>query len=52
MSENWYVLQVFSGREKKVKKSIQENALKKGLKPHIHEVYIPVENIVEVLKSK
>ena len=52
MSENWYVLQVFSGRDKKVKKSIQENALKKGLKPHIHEVYIPVENIVEVKNGK
>jgi transcriptional antiterminator NusG len=52
MSENWYVLQVFSGREKKVKKSIQENAVKNGLKDHIKEVYIPVENIVEVKNGK
>ncbi|MCH9621560.1 MAG: Transcription termination/antitermination protein NusG [Chlamydiia bacterium] len=48
MSEKWYVLQVYSGREKKVKKSIDENVLKANLKSDIEEVYVPVENIVEV----
>jgi transcriptional antiterminator NusG len=48
MAENWYVLQVFSGQEKKVKKSIEENSVKMGLKSHISEVYIPSEKVVEV----
>lgn len=48
MSEEWYVLQVYSGREKKVKKSIEENALKAGLNNQVMEVYVPVENVVEV----
>ena len=48
MSENWYVLQVFSGQEKKVQRSIVENAEKTGLKSHVSEVYIPTENVVEV----
>jgi transcriptional antiterminator NusG len=48
MAENWYVLQVFSGQEKKVKKSIEENSEKMGLKSHIFEVYIPSEKVVEV----
>jgi transcriptional antiterminator NusG len=48
MAENWYVLQVFSGREKKVKRSIEENAVKTGMNSSVLEVYIPVENVVEV----
>jgi len=48
MSEKWYVLQVYSGREKKVKKSIDENIQKAGLQNDILEVYVPVENVVEV----
>lgn len=42
------MLQVFSGQEKKVQRSILENAEKSGFKNQIHEVYIPVENVVEV----
>jgi transcription termination/antitermination protein NusG len=48
MTEKWYVLQVYSGREKKVQKSIVENALKAQLNERIQEVYVPVENVAEV----
>lgn len=48
MAENWYVLQVFSGQEKKVKKSIEENAIKKNLNNFVLEVFIPTENVAEV----
>lgn len=52
MSENWYVLQVFSGKEKKTKKSIEENSVKNKLNSLIQEVFIPVENVAEVKNGK
>lgn len=52
MTDNWYVLQVFSGKEKKTKKSIEENAIKSKINSCVHEVLVPVENVVEVKNGK
>lgn len=48
----WYVLQVVSSREKKVKKSIDENKGPKGVADLIEEVVIPTENVSEVKQGQ
>lgn len=44
----WYVLQAFSGQEKKVKKLIDEQAVQKGFTDFIEEILLPTENVSEV----
>lgn len=49
MSENnWFVVQVLSGHEKKVKKTIEENIAKSGMEEIVEEVVVPTENVAEV----
>jgi len=52
MSKNrWYVLQAYSGYEKKVADSILEQANKLGISEHIEEVSVPTQHIVEVKRG-
>ncbi|MBN1915005.1 MAG: transcription termination/antitermination protein NusG [Parachlamydiales bacterium] len=44
----WYVLQVMSGHEKKVKKAIEENIESHGMRPLIEKVFLPIENVMEI----
>jgi transcriptional antiterminator NusG len=44
----WYVLQVFSSHEKKVKKALEEQREQKGMIDMISEVILPTENVSEV----
>ncbi|MFA5250013.1 MAG: transcription termination/antitermination protein NusG [Parachlamydiales bacterium] len=44
----WYVVQVMSSHEKKVKKTIEENKEKSGFGAVIETVLIPTENVSEV----
>lgn len=44
----WYVLQVFSGQEKKVLKTIQEQSVLKKVDGYIGEVLLPTENVSEI----
>jgi transcription termination/antitermination protein NusG len=48
----WYVIQVVSGLEKKVKKSIEENRDSKGMAELVEEVLVPTENVAEVKKGQ
>ncbi len=48
----WYVVQVVSGLEKKVKKNLEEFLLLKGLEGQISEVLIPTENVSEVVRGE
>ena len=48
----WYVVQVISGHEKKVKKAIEENLKKSEVKDLIEEILIPTENVQEVKKGQ
>lgn len=49
MSENkWYVVQVLSGQEKKVKKTMDENLSSSAIKDSIEQILVPTENVAEV----
>lgn len=49
---NWYVLQVLSGQEKKVKRSLEEQAPVKNVQEYIEEVLLPTENVSEVKQGQ
>ena len=44
----WYVVQVFSTHEKKVKKTIEEHRELKGMTELVEQVLLPTENVSEV----
>ncbi len=48
----WYVVQVMSSHEKKVKKAIEEYLQARGLADDIVEILIPTENISEVKRGQ
>jgi transcriptional antiterminator NusG len=48
----WYVLQVMSSHEKKVKKAIEEYLQARGLADDIVEILIPTENVAEVKRGQ
>ena len=48
----WYVIQVISSHEKKVKKAIEEYIESKGMTDLIQEVLIPTENVSEVKRGQ
>jgi transcriptional antiterminator NusG len=47
----WYVVNVYSGFEKKVSDQIREQALKKGCADQIELILVPTEEVVEVKKG-
>lgn len=47
----WYVVNVYSGFEKKVSEQIREQALKKGCSDQIETILVPTEEVVEVKKG-
>lgn len=48
----WYVVQVVSGLEKRVKKAIEENRDSKGMAELIDSVLVPSENVAEVKRGQ
>jgi transcriptional antiterminator NusG len=48
----WYVIQVISGQEKKVKKALEDNRESKGMSDLVEEILVPTENIAEVKKGQ
>lgn len=44
----WYVIQVLSSHEKKVKKTIEENIAKQDMGEFVSEVMLPTEQVAEV----
>ncbi|PPR42964.1 MAG: hypothetical protein CFH30_00365 [Alphaproteobacteria bacterium MarineAlpha8_Bin1] len=48
----WFILQVYSGYEKKVKDQLLAQVDKKGLKNNINEILIPSEDVIEMRKGK
>lgn len=48
----WYVVQVMSGYEKRVQKSLLEHRETKGMAAFVEEVIVPIENIAEVKKGQ
>ena len=51
MDARWYVVNVYSGSEKKVAESIKEQAVLKGMEDRILEVMVPTEEVVELKKG-
>ena len=48
----WYVVQVISGQEKKVKKALEDNRDSKGMTELLEQVLVPTENVSEVKKGQ
>jgi transcriptional antiterminator NusG len=47
----WYVVNVYSGFEKKVAEQIREQAAKKGCAEQIESILVPTEEVVEIKKG-
>jgi transcriptional antiterminator NusG len=52
MEQKWYVLQVLSGQERKVKQALEENRELMGVADLVEQVLFPVENVSEVKKGE
>ena len=50
--KKWYVVQVLSGQEKKIKKKLEESRVSKNMQDFIEEVIIPTENVFEIKKGQ
>jgi transcriptional antiterminator NusG len=48
----WYVVQVLSTHEKKVKKNLEEQLKASGMEPYIEQILLPTENVLEVKKGE
>ncbi|HAR62720.1 MAG: transcription termination/antitermination factor NusG [Candidatus Margulisiibacteriota bacterium] len=48
----WFILQTYSGHEKKVKQSLLQKIIKLELQDRIHEVLIPEEETIEIKDNK
>jgi transcriptional antiterminator NusG len=51
MALRWYVIHVYSGFEKKVAQSIEEQARQRGMEDMFEHVLVPVEEIVEMRRG-
>jgi len=50
--KKWYIVQAFSGFEKKVADTIKESAKNKDLKDKVDEVLVPLHEVTEVKRGK
>ena len=51
MAARWYVVNVYSGSEKKVAESLREQAVLKKMEDKILDIMVPTEQVVEVKKG-
>jgi transcriptional antiterminator NusG len=51
MALRWYVIHVYSGFEKKVAQSIEEQARQRGMEEMFEHVLVPVEEVVEMRRG-
>ena len=52
MAIQWYILQVHSGFEDKVKLTLEDRISKQGLDESFGEILVPTEQVVEMVKGK
>ena len=51
MAMRWYVIHVYSGFEKKVAESIEEQAVQSHLSDMVEQVLVPLEEVVEMRRG-
>ncbi len=51
MEARWYVIHVYSGFERKVAQSIDEQVRQAGMSDRIEQVLVPIEEVVEVRRG-
>ena len=51
VTAHWYVIHVYSGFEKKVAQSIEEQAVQQDMENRIEKVLVPVEEVVEMRRG-
>ncbi len=51
MAARWYVIHVYSGFEKKVAQSIEEQARQAGMEEDFEQIIVPVEKVVEIRRG-
>lgn len=51
MAMRWYVIHVYSGFEKKVAESINEQVRQAGLEDEVDQVLVPMEEVVELRRG-
>ncbi|MEK9673792.1 MAG: transcription termination/antitermination protein NusG [Rhodospirillaceae bacterium] len=51
MALKWYVVHVYSGFEKKVAQSIEEQAKQAGMEDRIPQALVPIEEVVEMRRG-
>ena len=51
MTAHWYVIHVYSGFERKVAQSIEEQAKQAGMADQIPQVLVPTEEVVEIRRG-
>lgn len=51
MALRWYVVHVYSGFEKKVAQSIEEQAKQLGMESYIEQVLVPTEEVIEMRRG-
>ena len=51
MALQWYVIHVYSGFEKKVAQSIEEQAKQAGMTDVMERVLVPIEEVVEIRRG-
>ena len=51
MAAHWYVIHVYSGFERKVAQSIDEQARQAGMTDLIQQVLVPMEEVVEIRRG-
>ena len=49
---NWYIVQAYSGFEKKVCQTIKDTLTKNNLDNNLEEILVPTHNVTEVKKGK
>ena len=52
MAKRWYVINVFSGVEKKVAQQIRDQAAKSGFAEQIEEIVVPSEQVIEIRRGQ
>jgi transcriptional antiterminator NusG len=48
----WYVVQVISSQEKRVKKALEDNRESQGMSELVNDILVPTENVAEVKRGQ